>query len=92
MTQNVSLVSEQYNCSNTTAALSKYALFKDKLIKKYGSDYEKKDDSHRITWVIPGGVIALAIYRDVEVSISYSDNKSSQKSFQELREYVQQKK
>ena len=92
MTKSVGLVSEQYNCSNATAALSKYALLKDKLIKKYGSDYEKTDDSQRISWVIPGGNVALNIYRDVEVSISYSDNKSTQKSLQELREFMQKKK
>lgn len=92
ITKSVGLVSEQYVCENSTAALSKYSLVKDKLIKKYGSDYETKDNSHRITWVIPGGNISLDIYQDIEVSVSYSDNKSTDKSMKELREYIQKRK
>lgn len=92
MTESVGLVSEQYGCDNSSAALSKYSQLKDKLIKKYGSDFEKKEDSHRITWVIPGGNVSLDIYRDIEVSISYSDNKSTDKSMKEFREFIQKKK
>ena len=92
ITKSVGLVSEQYVCDNSSSALSKYSQIKDKLIKKYGSDFETKDDSHRITWVIPGGNISLDIYRNIEVSVSYSDNKSTDKSMKELREYIQKKK
>lgn len=91
MTKSVSLVSEQYLCSNHEAALKKYSLLKEKLTKKYGSDYEKNDNKVRLNWVIPGGNVSLDIYDDVEVSISYSDNKATQNSIKELRESLQKK-
>ena len=91
MTRTVDLVSEQYIFTNTTSAFSKYALLKDKLTKKYGNDFEKKENSHRINWVIPGGSISLDIDKDIVVSVSYSDDKNILKSISELREYIQKK-
>lgn len=91
MTKSVSLVSEQYLCSNHEAALKKYSLLKEKLTKKYGNDYEKDNNKVRLNWIIPGGNVSLDIYEDVEVSISYSDNKATQNSIKELRESLQKK-
>lgn len=91
MTKSVCLVSEKYICSSHEAALKKYSLLKDRLTKRYGTDCEKKDSDLRLNWVIPEGNVAINIYRDIEVSISYSDDKAMQKFLNEFKEGIKNK-
>lgn len=67
-------------------------MLKEKLTKKYGNDYEKDNNKVRLNWIIPGGNVSLDIYEDVEVSISYSDNKATQNSIKELRKVYKRNK